>query len=117
MALHKQNFDDRDEQYSVQREQSRQTIDISFELYQKIEMAAKRQDISTEEYLEKILERMIPIEDWLLRKRRPVTQETINIFRQLQQDSTQGRNGEPFSDSTEIIRQMREERTRELDQR
>ena len=71
MALHKQNFDDRDEQYST----------------------LKRQ------------------------QRRPITQETIEIFRQLQQDSMHGRNGEPFSDSTEIIRQMREERTKELDQR
>ncbi len=117
MALYKQNFDDRDEQYSTLKGQPRQTINISFELYQKIEMAAKQQDISTEECLEKILERVIPIEDWLLRKRRPITQETIEIFRQLQQDSMQGRNGEPFSDSTEIIRQMREERTKELDQR
>lgn len=71
MALHKQIFDDRDEQYSTLKGQ----------------------------------------------QRRPITQETIEIFRQLQQDSMQGRNGEPFSDSTEIIRQMREERTKELNQR
>ncbi len=48
--------------------------------------------------------------------RRPVTQETIERFRRIREKILQERNGQPFEDSTELIRQMREERTKYLEE-
>ena len=44
----------------------------------------------------------------------PVTQEHIERIRKVREEIMQNRQGKPFEDSTEIIRQMREERTRQL---
>jgi 2'-5' RNA ligase len=48
--------------------------------------------------------------------RRPVTQETIEQFRRIREKILQERQGKPFEDSTELIRQMREERTKYLEE-
>jgi hypothetical protein len=40
----------------------------------------------------------------------------LEELRQLREAIMQDRNGQPFEDSTEMIRQMREERSRELEQ-
>ena len=48
--------------------------------------------------------------------RRPVTQETIERFRRIREKILQEHNGQPFEDSTELIRQMREERTKYLEE-
>ncbi len=47
---------------------------------------------------------------------RPVTQETIEQFRRIREKILQERKGQPFEDSTELIRQMREERTKYLEE-
>jgi len=44
----------------------------------------------------------------------PVTREDIERIRKVREAIMQNRQGKPFEDSTEIIRQMREERTRQL---
>ena len=46
--------------------------------------------------------------------RRPVTRETLERIHQVREEILQNRQGKPFEDSTEMIRQMREERTRQL---
>ena len=46
--------------------------------------------------------------------RHPVTRETIERLRQVREEILQDRQGKPFEDSAEMIRQMREERTRQL---
>jgi hypothetical protein len=46
----------------------------------------------------------------------PVTKETIERLRRIREKILQDRQGKPFEDSTEMIRQMREERSRELEQ-
>ena len=50
------------------------------------------------------------------RQRRPVTPETFERLHQISEEIMKDRNGELFEDSTELIRQMREERSRELEQ-
>ncbi len=47
-------------------------------------------------------------------RRRPVTRETLERIHQVRQEILQDRQGKPFEDSAELIRQMREERTRQL---
>jgi 2'-5' RNA ligase superfamily len=46
--------------------------------------------------------------------RRPVTRETLEQLRQFRERLMKENNGKLFEDSTEIIRQQREERTRQL---
>ncbi len=46
--------------------------------------------------------------------RHPITQETFEGLRRVREKILQDNQGKPFEDSTEIIRQMREERTRQL---
>jgi hypothetical protein len=48
------------------------------------------------------------------RRGRPMTREAIEQLRQIREEIMKDRNGELFEDSTEMIRQMREERTEEL---
>ena len=48
------------------------------------------------------------------RQRRPVTRRMLEELQQVSDQIMQRRNGKLFEDSTELIRQMREERTREL---
>ena len=64
-----------------------------------------------------ILEQAVPGEASVAqRQRRPVTHKTLNNLLQIREEIMQERKGKPFSDSTEIIHQMREERSRELEQ-
>src|SRR6266487_1182909 len=46
--------------------------------------------------------------------RHPMTSETLERIHQIRKEILQDRQGKPFEDSTELIRQMREERTRQL---
>jgi hypothetical protein len=46
--------------------------------------------------------------------RRPVTRETLEHIHKVHKEILQDRQGKSFEDSTEMIRQMREERTRQL---
>lgn len=48
------------------------------------------------------------------RQRRPVTSETFERLHQISEEIMKDRNGKLFEDSTESIRQMREERTKQL---
>ncbi len=44
----------------------------------------------------------------------PITRKSSKTLRLLRQQALADRNGKPFEDSTEMIRQMREERTQHL---
>lgn len=119
MALRKQDFDNDDEQQEAgtsTMKRSRITIDISPELRRRIKVAASQRDLSISEYLGQILEENVPDETSMRQPGRPVTQETIERLRRIRKKILQDRQGKLFEDSTEMIRQMREERSRELEQ-
>jgi len=48
------------------------------------------------------------------RRGRPITREAIERLRQIREEIMKDRNGKLFEDSAEMIRQMREERTKQL---
>lgn len=79
-------------------------------------MAALQNDLSIGEYLGRILEQVVPDEEATTRQRHPATRRMSEELRQLREEILQDRNGQPFEDSTEMIRQMREECSRELEQ-
>ncbi len=117
MAVRKQDFDDNDEQSSKTAKRPRITIDVSPELRRRIKIAASQNDQSISEYVGKILDEAVPGEVSTIQQQgHPVTREAIERLRQLRKKVLAEHNGELFEDSTEMIRQMREERSRELEQ-
>ncbi len=91
-------------------------IDINPELRRRIKIAAAQKDLSIREYVEDILENVVPPEEASMEKRehRPVSQESLQRLLRTREQIIQERQGEPFTDSTELIRQMREERSEYL---
>src|SRR5690349_1840553 len=95
---------------------SRITIDISPELRKRIKLAAAQNEMSMSDYLGRILEQAVPDEVSIIDEEQPITLEEIENLRRLRKLILQDRQGKPFEDSSEMIRQMREERTRYLEQ-
>ncbi len=117
MALRKQAFNNNDYQEAQTMKRSRITIDVSPELRRRIKMAASQNDLSISEYLGRILEQAVPDEVSMIEEEeQPITLEEIENLRRLRKLILQDRQGKPFEDSSEMIRQMREERTRYLEQ-
>ena len=118
MALRKENFNDNEEQEEANTmKRSRITIDISPELRRRIKVAASQRDLSISEYLGGILEENVPNEASITqRPRKPLTRETLEHVYQVHEEIMEHTNRRIFEDSTELIRQMREERSEELDQ-
>lgn len=117
MALRKEQINDTyDEENRIMKERTRITIDVSPELRTRIKVAAAENSISISEYLGRILEESVPAQDTGRTRGHPVTRETIERLREIREAIMRDRSGKPFEDSTEMIRQMREERSRELGQ-
>ena len=118
MALSKEDFhDDIKQKEANTMKRSRITIDISPELRRRIKVAASQNDLSISEYLGRILEQAVPDEASIIEEEeQPITLDEIEKLRRLRKLILQDRQGKPFEDSSEMIRQMREERTRYLEQ-
>ena len=115
MALRKEDFAADDEQKDNAKKRSRITFDVSPQLKRRIKMAALEEDLSIGEYLGRILEQAVPDEaSATQRQRRPVTNKTLERLSKISDEIMESRGGKLFEDSTEMIRQMREERTRYL---
>jgi hypothetical protein len=91
-------------------------IDISPELRRRIKIAAAKQDLSIREYVESILDQAVPSEDPHTKKLLPhaVRPESLQRLLRTREQIIHERQGRPFTDSTELIRQMREERSEYL---
>ena len=111
---------DPDDKMSLPKARSHITIDItvSRELYHRIRIAAKLNNLSLKEYIEKTLGEAVPGEASLTQhQRRPMTREAIERLRAISEQNMQDRGGKPFEeDSAELIRQEREERSRYLEE-
>ena len=115
MALRKEDLDEDGEQRDNAKKRSRITIDVSPELRRRIKMAALQNDLPISEYVGRILEQNVPDEASIIqRQRRPVTNKTLERLSKISDEIMESRGGKLFEDSTEMIRQMREERTRYL---
>lgn len=96
---------------------SRITIDVSPELRKRIKKAASDQDVSISKFLERILEEAIPQEASLLQlEKKPLTREKLEHVLKVREEIIAHTGGYTFEDSTEVVRQMREERSQEMEQ-
>lgn len=84
-------------------------INLDRGLQRRIRMAASQKDRSVDEYAERLLEQAVPGE-------KSLRLEWVQRLRKLREEILQDRGGHPFEDSTALIRQMREERSRELEE-
>lgn len=117
MALRKENLDKYDDQESQAMKRSRITIDISPELRRRIKIAASQNDLSISEYLGNILEEAVPDEASLMgQEEHPITPEFLEQVYRVRERIMQESKGQLFEDSAELIRQMREERTKYLEE-
>ncbi len=132
MALRKENLGNSDDQAARTTKRSRITIDISPELRRRIKLAALQEDLSISDYLGRVLEQAVPKEvSMTQQEHHPITREAIERLKRISEKIMQDRGGKLFEDhedimehtgghlfedSTEVIRQMREERSQELEQ-
>jgi len=114
MAVRKQAFDDEGTHSDNPKKRSRITFDVTPELRRKIKVAAAKNDISIGEYIGGILEQIVPNGPEV--KERPgITREAIERLQRTRKEIMEERHGRPFTeDSTEMLRQEREKRSRYL---
>lgn len=117
MALRKEDMYYNDDQEARTTKRSRITIDVSPELRRRIKLAAAQNDLSISEYLGRILDEAVP-EDVSLTKqeRHPVTPEYVQRVLEIRERIMQESGGQLFEDSAERVRQMRDERTKYLEE-
>ena len=117
MALRKEQIDDTyNEENQTMKERTRITIDISPELRQRIKVAAIQNNVSISEYLGHILEDAVPGEISYSKELKPLTREKLERVLRVRERIIENTGGYTFDDSTEIVRQMRDERTKEQEQ-
>jgi predicted DNA binding CopG/RHH family protein len=117
MALRKHDIDNDDYQEAQTMKRSRITIDVSPELRKRIKLAAAQNEMSISEYLGQILERSVPHEVSLTeQEEHPVTPEFLEQVYRVRERIMRESKGQLFEDSAELIRQMREERTKYLEE-
>ena len=118
MALRKEEFHHDDEQQETNTmKRSRITIDISPELRRRIKIAASRNDQSISEYLGRILEEHVPEEmDLVEQDVHPVPSDILEEIDRIHERVIRESKGHIFEDSTEVLRQQREERTQYLEE-
>ncbi|MGH2493283.1 MAG: hypothetical protein ACRDIV_01105 [Ktedonobacteraceae bacterium] len=117
VALRKEQINDTYyEERQAMKERTRITIDISPELRQRIKVAAFQQNISISEYLGRILEDAVPREISYSKEMKPLTREKLEQALRVRERIIENTGGYTFDDSTEIVRQMRDERTKEQEQ-
>jgi predicted RNA-binding protein len=109
MAIRKQEHDDEHAENETDI-----TLEISPEIRRRIKRAAAQNNLSVEEYLERVIEQVEKDDIALQEQKKPLTQEKLaGIFRAME-EIQQHTQGQVFDDPVEVIRQMREERLREL---
>jgi len=120
VALRKDEFhyESEEQKQPVDRTQSVQqqvVINISPELYNRIEFGAQQHNQSLSDYVEDVLEQALPDEEDSVLEARPVTPEMFEKIMAAREQIFRSTEGQQFEDTTELIRQMREERSEELD--
>ncbi len=92
---------------------------ISFvpELSRRIEKAAAQSNLSADEYVRQIMDQIVPSETPFVKGKGGLNQAAIEDLKRYREEIRRAHPDVIFEDSVELLRQAREERTRELEQR
>ena len=111
-----QQYDD--DHMSHSKKRLRLIIDTVPELRRRIKVAAAQNDLSIQEYVGRILDQVVPPEvSPMQRKYKPLNRAAVDELLRFREEIMRAHPGQVFEDSVETLRQLREERTRELEQR
>jgi hypothetical protein len=92
-------------------------INIHPQLRQRLTRAAAQSNLSLDEYVGRILEQVVPPETNAAQKRSgQLDRAAVEDLKQYREAIRRAHPGQVFEDSVELLRQAREERTRELEQ-
>jgi hypothetical protein len=106
-----------DDQTNRPKKRTRLIIDIVPELRRRIKIAAAENDLSVQEYVGRILDQAVPPEkNPTQRQHRPINRAAVDDLLKYREEIKRAHPGQIFEDSVEVLRQIREERTRELEQ-
>lgn len=106
MAIHQHNDD----------QANNLIINIVPELRRRIKIAAAQSNLSEQEYVERILEQVIPSEtNFAQRRSGQLNRAAVDDLLRYREEIRRAHPGQVFEDSVELLRQAREERTRELE--
>ncbi|HJT57485.1 MAG TPA: hypothetical protein VJ761_13375 [Ktedonobacteraceae bacterium] len=93
-------------------------IHIVPELQGRIKKAAAQSNLSVQDYVERILEQIVPPDSNSgLKRDGRLNRSAVNDLLRYREEIRRAHPGQVFEDSVELLRQAREERTRELEQR
>ena len=106
-----------DEQMNHPRNHSRLVIDIVPELLRSVSSIAAQHNLSVQEYVRRVLEQSVSSEAHSQQKRQRLNRAALDELLQYREEIRRAHPGQVFEDSTELLRQAREERTKELEQR
>jgi hypothetical protein len=117
MAVQREHDDDQEDQSGTGL-----FIDVAPELLERIKEAAARRSLSLQEYVRRVLERSVSseadIEESEGRQQwKPIDRAAVERLFQYREELKRAQPGVVFEDSIELLRQAREERTRQLEQR
>jgi len=117
MAMRKDEFSDDKRRAGKSKRRPRLVIDVDDETRRKIKIIATREDLTVNGFLLPILKQIVEerFHDEEHRQRKPATRKMLEELEQVSQEIMRERQGKPFEDSSEMIREMREERSRELE--
>ena len=117
MAVRKDEFSDGKRSAGKAKKRGRLTIDVDDDTRRKIKIIAMREELTVNGLLQPILKQIVDerFHDEEQRQRKPATRKMLEELEQASQEIMRERQGKPFEDSTEMIREMREERSRELE--
>jgi len=88
------------------------------ELRRRIKLAAAQSKLSVQEYIERILEQIVPPEGTFAQiQTGRLNRAAVDELLRFREELKRAHPGQVFEDSSELIHQSREERTRELEQR
>lgn len=119
MALRKEEFDWNNERAGIMsNDQFTQRDDIPIginrRLYRRIEMEAARQHLAVSEYLEQLLDEMVPAINEVIQPGHPPTRASIERLKEFREQVFREHNYQYMGNSVEELREIREERTRQL---
>lgn len=117
MAIRKDDLYESYDKGKQAMKRSRITIDVSPELRKRIKKVASELDVSISEYLGRIIEEAVPEETSLLQlEKKPLTREKLERVLKVREEIIAHTGGYTYENSTEVVRQMREERSKEIEQ-
>ena len=93
-------------------------INIHPQLRRRLTIAAAQSNLSLEEYVGRLLEQLVPPVTIATQERSGrLDRRAVEDLKRYREEIRRTHPGQVFEDSVELLRQAREERTRELEQR